>query len=63
MPGIEGIPEEEMAARREAAGKIARNMDNIIKNCVERSGIKRGFSNPYGPTTTSINGECSVQKT
>lgn len=51
------MPPRVVAARHEAAGKLSRNHDAIVNECINGGGLKRGYSNPYGPTADSINGK------
>jgi glutathione S-transferase len=47
---------DDMIARREAAAKIAANLDYFVENILMNSGLCRGSTSPYGSTMNTANG-------
>jgi hypothetical protein len=50
------VPEEEMQARKEAAAKIARNCQVVIKRLLSHSGVVRRQGSEFGETLENVNG-------
>ena len=50
------VSEAEMAARREAAAKVARNRQVIIKRLLSHSGVVRRQGSEFGETIENVNG-------